>query len=95
MVPLEGVEKFGDYVRWANLFESDEVDAVHAVLKPKTRQYLKPVCEAHPVITAMRAYIESMVEVKTEEEFLALEESLEAARDKARQVSRGSVGLHR
>jgi hypothetical protein len=40
MVRLEGVEKFGDYTLWADLLEPDQVDAVHAVLKPKTREWL-------------------------------------------------------
>jgi hypothetical protein len=69
MVALDGTEKFGDFTRWASLLEGCEVGAVHSVLKPKSLKYLRGVCVAHPVITAMRAYLRDAAPVNAEEEF--------------------------
>jgi hypothetical protein len=69
MVSIEGTDAFGDYVRWAELLDHDEVEAVHGVLKPGTREHLLAYAEEHPTVTALRLYLKTAKPVANEDEF--------------------------
>ncbi len=68
-VAIDGAEKFGDYVLWAELLEPDHVQAVLGVLKPRTKEFLLARAEKDVRIAAMCDYLKDLTPVTSEQEF--------------------------